>query len=325
MSQIRATIDSLSGPETLALLESPPRTLPGTDLARSESATVRMPVPARTPAANARPAPAAAAQPTAMAGAATGPKPAARAGVEPSPAADAPAYAVQLLWSVQPIDMGKVPRLAIFSAYRLYGAEGSRDGRRWYGLRLGFFNDASAARQVAQYVRSEFKSVSVVPISERERERASRTVAQPLPAAKSDRGPAHGLQFIDEVQTDTATSGNRPAISQTADDAEAAWAEAARAAVQIPGPPRKPTGKRVKLRVGNQAAKKHPGKAAAYRAPETLEQTLEALGASTLQMEKDRGERVVFETTMGGVGKAAPTNKRFGKLLDNLARRFSAP
>ena len=74
-------------------------------------------------------------------------------------------FAVQLLWSVQPIDIGQVPQLAIFSAYTLYGAEGNRDGRRWYGLRLGFFTDAVSAKQVAQYVRSEFTSVSVVPVS----------------------------------------------------------------------------------------------------------------------------------------------------------------
>ncbi|MBV9620984.1 MAG: hypothetical protein JO341_08160, partial [Gammaproteobacteria bacterium] len=47
-------------------------------------------------------------------------------------------FAVQLQWSVQPVELDKVPPLAIFSAYTLYTVEGSRDGRRWYGLRLGF-------------------------------------------------------------------------------------------------------------------------------------------------------------------------------------------
>ena len=54
-------------------------------------------------------------------------------------------FAVQLMWSVQPIDIAQVPQLAIFSAYTVYGAEGNRDGRRWYGLRLGFFTDAVSA------------------------------------------------------------------------------------------------------------------------------------------------------------------------------------
>ncbi|HXN11091.1 MAG TPA: hypothetical protein VN859_07590, partial [Steroidobacteraceae bacterium] len=74
-------------------------------------------------------------------------------------------FAVQLMWSVQPIDISQVPQLAIFSAYTLYGAEGNRDGRRWYGIRLGFFTDAVSAKQVAHYVRSDFATVSVVPVT----------------------------------------------------------------------------------------------------------------------------------------------------------------
>ena len=64
------------------------------------------------------------------------------------------AFSVQLQWSVQAIDLARVPPLAIFGAYTLYTVEGSREGRRWYGLRLGFFSDANSAKQVAQYVRS---------------------------------------------------------------------------------------------------------------------------------------------------------------------------
>src|SRR5581483_8405493 len=71
---------------------------------------------------------------------------------------DPVSFAVQLQWSVQPVELTKVPPLAIFSAYTLYSVEGSREGRKWYGLRLGFFNDAISAKQVAYYVRSEFNS-----------------------------------------------------------------------------------------------------------------------------------------------------------------------
>lgn len=78
-------------------------------------------------------------------------------------------FAVQLQWSVQPIDVATVPALAIFRAYTLYKTEGDRDGRRWYCLRLGFFNDAISAKQVAHYVRSSFASVAVIPIAEDER------------------------------------------------------------------------------------------------------------------------------------------------------------
>ena len=70
-------------------------------------------------------------------------------------ASNAPvSFAVQLQWSVQPVELDKVPPLAIFSAYTLYTVEGSRDSRKWYGLRLGFFSDAISAKQVAYYVRS---------------------------------------------------------------------------------------------------------------------------------------------------------------------------
>ena len=82
-------------------------------------------------------------------------------------------FAVQLQWSVQPVELDKVPPLAIFSAYTLYTVEGSRDGRKWYGLRLGFFSDAISAKQVAHYVRSEFTAVAVVPVSAQEKSRAT--------------------------------------------------------------------------------------------------------------------------------------------------------
>src|SRR3974390_999619 len=68
------------------------------------------------------------------------------------------ALAVQLQWSVQPVELDKVPPLAIFSAYTLYTVEGSRDGRKWYGLRLGFFRHATSAKQGAYYVRSGVSS-----------------------------------------------------------------------------------------------------------------------------------------------------------------------
>jgi hypothetical protein len=82
-------------------------------------------------------------------------------------------FAVQLHWSVQPIDLTNVPALPIFRAYQLYLTEGRRDGRSWHCLRLGIFNDAISAKQVAYYVRSNFASIAVVPISEQERTHAN--------------------------------------------------------------------------------------------------------------------------------------------------------
>ena len=81
-----------------------------------------------------------------------------------------PCFAVQLVWSVTPIDIATIPQLAIFSAYTLYHVEGNRQGRRWYGLRLGFFTDAHAAKQVAYYMQADYSAVVVVPVTVKERD-----------------------------------------------------------------------------------------------------------------------------------------------------------
>ena len=266
-----------------------------------------------------------------------------------APAATTPAatpelatYAVQLLWSVQPIDMSEIPQLAIFAAYTLYGAEGNRDGRRWYGLRLGFFTDAVSAKQVAQYVRSEFKSVSVVPVTHRERSRASAATAKPLPVTATSKSTGHELNFIEDIPTDTAMSGSRPALQidasgavvRSAGTAPATKAQAidaliselanneragaARSATRSPG------GKRAKLRVaqGTKPVSKHPPR---HDGPLTLEETLEILGASTLQLDSGRGELLNDASNRDrGLNSAkSQRGSRFGRLMDRLAERFS--
>jgi hypothetical protein len=81
-------------------------------------------------------------------------------------------FAVQLDWSAQPIDLSRVPSLAIFKAHTLYATESRREGRSRYFLRLGFFGDPVSAKQVAVQVRSNFASAAVVPVAEREVTRA---------------------------------------------------------------------------------------------------------------------------------------------------------
>jgi hypothetical protein len=100
-------------------------------------------------------------------------------------------YAVQLIWSKDAIDLAKIPNLAIFSGYLLYAVETELSGRRMYGVRLGFYDDALSARLVAQYVRSEFKGVAVVPVSEREAARAS-SAAIRLASSRAVRSGAAG-------------------------------------------------------------------------------------------------------------------------------------
>jgi hypothetical protein len=84
-------------------------------------------------------------------------------------------FAVQLQWSVQPIDVRSIPMHPIFRAYALYAAEGRRAGRTWFFVRLGFFSDAVSAKQVAHYLRRDFASAAVVPVSPQERQQAKQT------------------------------------------------------------------------------------------------------------------------------------------------------
>ena len=101
-------------------------------------------------------------------------------------------FAVQLHWSAQPIDLSRVPSLAIFKGYTLYATETRREGRSRYFLRLGFFGDPISAKQVAFQVRSNFASAAVVPVAEQEvtraREAGTGTSIPYLEQAPGDRG-----------------------------------------------------------------------------------------------------------------------------------------
>ncbi len=96
-------------------------------------------------------------------------------------------YAVQLAFGREPIDLAKLPELAIYEGYLLYAIESEPGGRRLYGVRLGFYDDVLSARLVAQYVRSEFKNVAIVPVSDREVTRATGAQIR-LTAMRAGRG-----------------------------------------------------------------------------------------------------------------------------------------
>jgi hypothetical protein len=84
-------------------------------------------------------------------------------------------FAVQLQWSAQPIELERAPRHPIFSSYTLYTTQARLEGRNWCCLRLGFFSDAVSAKQVAQYLFSDFPSVAVVPVAPLEHAAALQT------------------------------------------------------------------------------------------------------------------------------------------------------
>jgi hypothetical protein len=82
---------------------------------------------------------------------------------------DAPvSFAVQLQWSTQPIELQTAPRHPLFSSYTLYTTRARLEGRDWFCLRLGFFSDAISAKQVAQFLFSDFPSVAVIPVTPEE-------------------------------------------------------------------------------------------------------------------------------------------------------------
>jgi len=214
--------------------------------------------------------------------------------------ANAPvAFAVQLQWSVSPIQLDQVPPLAIFSAYTLYTVEGSREGRKWYGLRLGFFSDAISAKQVAYYVRSEFTSVAVVPVSPQEKQRAgaeeNRASTGRFAKPQAPQPKAEEFKLFDDdksVISEPPPPPPAPPVARTA-------------AKSAPPKKNKPLGK---VRAKEQKSTK------------TLEETLEILGASELEIDNGRGE-IVNDTGVRHLRVQVQKNTPFTKLLDRLSER----
>jgi hypothetical protein len=235
------------------------------------------------------------------------------------------AFSVQLQWSVQPIDLARVPSLAIFGAYTLYTVEGSREGRRWYGLRLGFFSDANSAKQVAQYVRSDFSTVAVVPVSLKERDGASgASGGATAPQRPTERLPDRTAEFklLDDTSERPKLPANAAVAAATKSAAKPKTGTSALAAP--PGRPRvagavKPgatgraVGKTVRGR-GNRV------QAQERRTPQTLEETLEILGADQLQMEGAR-PKLLDGGAIRHLDMKVQKNSPFSRLLDRLSER----
>ena len=221
-------------------------------------------------------------------------------------------FAVQLQWAVQPVELDKVPPLAIFSAYTLYTVEGSREGRKWYGLRLGFFSDAISAKQVAYYVRSEFASVAVVPVSPQEKTRATDADQKASTAALAfPKRPRPELleefKLIDSNEGEKAgPPADRPQQRSVAKPAPVAGRPAPQpAAVAKRNPPQKGSG-----RVG----------ARERRGPQTLEETLEILGAGELEVDNGNGE-TLNDTGVRHLRVEVQKNTPFSRLLERLSER----
>jgi hypothetical protein len=235
-------------------------------------------------------------------------------------------FAVQLDWSVAPFDMAKVPPLAIFNAYTLYTTEANREGRTWYGLRLGFFSDAVSAKQVAYYVRSDFKTVSVVPVTPIEKERATDLNADrsgihraanvkgtpaPTPASLSSSNASGIFQLLEDdtpAQIMQDIDGEMsPRFFKSTESAKATPAAAAPASDSS-----KPTAKARKP--GPKGAARRDAHAQVDE--ETLDQTLEILGAHTLEITNDASNDTGVRHLRVKVDKKG---SKFASLIDRLS------
>jgi hypothetical protein len=232
-------------------------------------------------------------------------------------------FAVQLQWSVQPAQLDKVPPLAIFSAYTLYTVEGSRDGRKWYGLRLGFFSDAISAKQVAHYVRSEFASVAVVPVSPQEKARATDQDTQ----AATLQGPVaarpHAVDEFKLIDDDTANiavaallQGRPPAAAKPGakPSAKPLPKVAVGRAVRQPTAGAAPAKGRTRGGAGKVGARERRG-------AQTLEETLEILGASQLTIDNGTGE-TLNDSGVRHLRVEVQKNSPFSRLLERLSERI---
>ncbi len=242
-----------------------------------------------------------------------------------------PCFAVQLIWSVSPIDVASLPHLAIFDAYTLYNVEGNRQGRKWFGLRLGFFSDPNSATQVANYVRSDYRAVAIVPVASKERDSAGGGAAvQSVKATPrlgespaSPRADAERALSTESLQGFELLADDRPApVKRDLEDQPAARpavksskaAPAARpAAAGAPKATGKPTGKRVMVRKRPDAMLTR----AAPGAATPLDSTLEILGASTLSLDESR-EIINDSAVRKPVDRKPASGNRFSKLLSRL-------
>jgi len=120
-------------------------------------------------------------------------------------------FVVQLCRTDEPIKLGSVPALDIFRAYTLHLAAGDYEGRPWHALRLGFFNDADSAKQVAHYARTSFSTVAVVPINEGERMRASQKPVSLTLLAKPPNRSIDDILAADQANSAAAEKDKRTA------------------------------------------------------------------------------------------------------------------
>jgi hypothetical protein len=224
-------------------------------------------------------------------------------------------FAVQLMWSTERINAGRVPQLAIFDAYTLYTVTVARAGRRWYGLRLGFFHDPVSARQVTLYARSDFSAAAVVPVSGRECERASRAAEEALRQAAAQRATAPaaraGAWSVQSVQQSPPAPKAQPKKA-------AAGKARAGAALPSPAPNQRPV-RQTKSNKPNQPRRSSAGQTR-KRSLSTAE-LLTELGADEISLEGEN-HAALNDSGVRHLSVSLVKRKRpLGKLLSRMSGR----
>jgi hypothetical protein len=191
-----------------------------------------------------------------------------------------------------------VPQLAIFEAYTLYSVQVERAGRRWYGLRLGFFKDPLSARQVALYARSDFTAAAVVPVSDRECDKASSVAAAAFAPAVPVKSPA-ASSSNDEI---VLTPDGEPEKSKLAPAQRAHAAMSAKAGAHQSDAARRPNAKR--------------------RVDKTAEQLLEELGADELTIQPGASNDELSESGVRHLSVSVVKGRSpLARLFERVARK----
>lgn len=90
-------------------------------------------------------------------------------------------YVVQLAMSEAAINLEAMPKLDIFSAFRLYSIASPKQGKIQHSLRLGFFREDVSAEAVAGYLKTFFPSPAVMRVSNSEHTRFAVPLTGPRP------------------------------------------------------------------------------------------------------------------------------------------------
>jgi hypothetical protein len=166
-------------------------------------------------------------------------------------------------------------------------------------LRLGFFKDPLSARQVALYARSDFSAAAVVPVSDRECDKASAvaTAAQAAPAVPVKVPAANSSNDEIVLTPDSAPERSKPAPAQPARASTLAKAGA-----------------------HQSAAGKRPN--AKRRVDKTAEQLLEELGADELTIQPGAPNDELSESGVRHLSVSVVKGRSpLARLFDRVARK----